>query len=91
MQAIVVSVYLKKQQCAKSLDASGVSSDPQTCDDAATLAQKGLTAAKPASTSDGDWKNITAQAYPVFHSTIAFDCAVSKKDFKWRKTNTRRN
>jgi tetratricopeptide (TPR) repeat protein len=82
MPAIVVSVYLKKQQCAKSLDASGVSSDAQTCDDAATLAQKGLTATKPASTSDGDWKNITAQAYPVFRSTIAFDCAVSKKDFK---------
>ena len=82
MPAIVVSVYLKKQQCAKSLDATGVTSDAQTCDDAGTLAQKGLTTAKPASTSDGDWKNITTQAYPVFHSTIAFDCAVSKKDFK---------
>jgi hypothetical protein len=39
---------LKKQQCGKSLDASGVTTDPQTCDDAAALAQKGLTVPKPA-------------------------------------------
>ena len=42
MKAIFISVYVKKQQCGKSLDASGVSTDPQTCDDAAALAQKGL-------------------------------------------------
>src|SRR5208337_2693439 len=62
-------------------DASGVSSDPQTCDDAAALAQKGLTAPKPAGVSDDDWKKLTGGAYPVFHSAIAFDDAVSKKDF----------
>ena len=80
-QAIFVSVYVKKQQCSQSLDASGSSTDPQTCDDAAALAQKGLTVPKPAGTSDADWKNLTAAAYPVFHSAIAFDDAVSKKDF----------
>jgi tetratricopeptide (TPR) repeat protein len=80
-QAIFVSVFVKKQQCSQSLDASGSSTDPQTCDDAAALAQKGLTVPKPADTSDSDWKNLTATAYPVFHSAIAFDDAVSKKDF----------
>ena len=31
--------------------------------------------------SDADWKTLTVNAYPVFHSAIAFDDAVSKKDF----------
>jgi hypothetical protein len=82
MKAIFISVYLKKQQCAKSLDATGAATDTQTCDDAGSLAQKGLTVAKPASMADDPWKQMTAQAYPIFHSTIAFDDAVSKKDFK---------
>jgi tetratricopeptide (TPR) repeat protein len=82
MTAIYFSAALKKQQCAKSVDATGVATDTQTCDDAGTLAQKGLTAPKPAAMSDNDWKNYTSTAYPVFHSTIAFDDAVSKKDFK---------
>ena len=80
-QAIFVSVYVKKQQCSKSLDPSGDSTDPQTCDDAAALAQKGLTVAKPAGTSDADWKTMTGNYYPIFHSAIAFDDMVSKKDF----------
>jgi len=82
MKAIFVSVYVKKTQCGKSLNASGVTSDPQTCDDAAALAQKGLTAPKPAGVSADDWKKLTSGAYPAFHSAIAFDDAVSKKDFK---------
>jgi hypothetical protein len=82
IQAIFISVYLKKAQCSKSLDTTGVATDAQTCDDAAALAKKGLAIAKPAGTSDDDWKKITSQAYPMFHSTIAFDCAVAKKDFK---------
>jgi len=83
MKAIFVSVYVKKQQCGRpeNIDASGSSTDPQTCDDAAALAQKGLTAPKPAGTSDADWSKLTAAAYPAFHSAIAFDDAVSKKDF----------
>jgi hypothetical protein len=74
-QAIFLSVYIKKGQCAKT-------SDAQTCDDAATLAQKGLTVAKPDATSADDWKKYTTTAYPVFDSTIALDDAISKKDFK---------
>ena len=31
--------------------------------------------------SDGDWKKLTSQLYPIFHSAIAFDDMVSKKDF----------
>jgi hypothetical protein len=81
MKAIYASVNLKKQQCSSALDASGVATDPQTCDDAAVLAQKGLTAPKPAGTSDADWSKLTSAAYPAFHSAIAFDDAVSKKDF----------
>jgi len=83
MKAIFVSVYVKKQQCGRpeNIDASGSSTDPQTCDDAAALAQKGLTAPKPAGTSDADWSKLTSAAYPAFHSAIAFDDAVSKKDF----------
>jgi len=39
MKAIYYSVLLKKQQCGKSLDASGTSTDTQTCDDTGALAQ----------------------------------------------------
>ncbi len=81
MKAIFASVYLKKQQCSSTLDPSGVTTDPQTCDDSAALAQKGLTVAKPAATSADDWAKLTSAAYPLFHSAIAFDDAVSKKDF----------
>lgn len=81
MKAIFASVYWKKQQCASTLDASGVTTDPATCDDAATLAQKGLVAPKPAAMADADWAKLTGAAYPAFHSAIAFDDAVSKKDF----------
>jgi hypothetical protein len=81
MKAIFASVYWKKQLCASTLDASGVATDAQTCDDAAVLAQKGLTAPKPAAMADGDWSKLTSAAYPAFHSAIAFDDAVSKKDF----------
>jgi hypothetical protein len=73
--ALFISVFIKKIQCGKT-------SDAQTCDDAAALAQKGLAAPKPKSTSDDDWKKTTAAMYPVYHSAIALDYAVSKRDFK---------
>jgi len=82
LKAILYSVVIKKTQCGKT-------SDAQTCDDGAVLAQKGLTAAKPAKMSDDDWKKMTTAAFPIFHSAIAWDDAVSKKDFaaainEWR-------
>ncbi len=51
-------------------------------DDAAKLARTGLTALKPAGIADAEWKSLTDTAYPVFHSAIARDDAMSKHDFK---------
>jgi len=73
-KAIYVTVYIKKGQCAKT-------SDAQTCDDAAAMAHKGLTVPQPAKTSNDDWKKQTGATYPLFHSAIALDDAISKKDF----------
>src|SRR6478752_6301116 len=66
LKAIYISVFLKKGQCAKT-------SDQQTCDDAAALAQKGLSATKPAGMDDEDFKKQTAATAPFFHSAIAVD------------------
>lgn len=73
LKAIYISVFIKKGQCAKT-------SDQQTCDDAAALAQKGLTVAKPAGLSDADFKAQTDAVYPFFHSAKAVDDLVAKKD-----------
>jgi len=75
LKAILYSVMIKKGQGQKTGDA-------QTLDDAAALAQKGLMLAKPSDVSDDDWKKLTGAAFPIFHSAIAMDDAVSKKDFK---------
>jgi hypothetical protein len=75
MKAIYIAVVVKKSQCGKTGDA-------QTCDDAAVLGRKGLVAPKPAGISDGDWKKMTGGIYPIFHSAIALDLIVSKKDVK---------
>jgi len=83
MKAIFISVFIKKNQCAKSVDPkTGKSTSPQTCDDAAILAQKGLDAKKPAATSDDEWKKLTGGTYTTFHSSIALDDIVSKGDPK---------
>jgi len=73
LKAIYISVFIKKSQCAKT-------SDQQTCDDAAALAQKGLSATKPAGMSDDAWKQQTDATAPFFHSAIAVDDSVAKKD-----------
>ena len=75
MKAIVMSVFIKKNQCLKA-------SEAQTCDDAAILARKGLAAQKPAGISDEDWKKQTSATIPIFHSAIALDDIISKKDYK---------
>jgi hypothetical protein len=75
LKAILYSVLIKKSQCGKT-------SDAQTCDDAAALAQKGLSDPKAAGLSDDEWKKLTNAAYPIFHSALALDDAISKKDFK---------
>lgn len=75
MKAIFLSVVIKKSQCGRT-------SDAQTCDDAAALAKKGLGTAKPTGVSDDDWKKQTGATYPIFHSAIALDDILSKKDVK---------
>ena len=75
LKAIYISAFLKKGQCAKT-------SDQATCDDAGALAQKGLNAPKPAGVSDEDWKKQTDATFPFFHSVLAVDDIVGKKDPK---------
>jgi hypothetical protein len=74
LKAILYSVLIKKGQCAKA-------SDQQVCDDAASLAQKGLSAPKPASMADPEWQKLTHAAFPIFHSAMALADTV-KKDYK---------
>lgn len=81
MKAIVVSVFIKKNQCARSVDPNTGKADIQTCDDGAALASKGLLVPKPAGLSDDEWKKQTGIAQPAFHSMLALDAAM-KKDFK---------
>jgi hypothetical protein len=75
LRAIFLAVYVEKGQCARTQDV-------QTCDNAAADAQKGLIAPKPAAIADADWKTLTHAAYPLFHSALAADDQISKKDFK---------
>ena len=75
LKALFISVFIKKNQCAKT-------SDVQTCDDAAALAKKGLALQKPADVNDDDWKKQTGAIFPIFHSAIALDDMLSKKDAK---------
>jgi tetratricopeptide (TPR) repeat protein len=82
MKAIFISVYIETSQCKSGVDPqTGDLKDAQPCDNAAILAQKGLAATKPAETDDATWKNITGAAYPIFHSAIALDDVLSKKDY----------
>lgn len=74
-KAIFYAVNLKRSQCLKTNDA-------QVCGDAAALAQKGLSLPKPETTSDADWKKMTGTMYPTYHSAIATDAYLAKKDFK---------
>jgi len=84
MEAIYLSVVIKKKQ-------GGRTGDAQTLDDAAALARKGLATPKPAKTSDDDWKKQTSATYPVFHSAIALDDIISKKDVKAESMSIARN
>ncbi|HTW79359.1 MAG TPA: hypothetical protein VME23_07455 [Terracidiphilus sp.] len=81
-KAILVSVYFDVADCKKAVDPqTGELKDPQPCDNAAILAQKGLTISKPADIDDPTWKSFTTAGYPVFHSAIALDDVLSKKDY----------
>jgi hypothetical protein len=64
-------------------DAAGAITDPaaqiSAVDVAAGYAQRGLTAPKPASMSDADFKTLQGATFPTFYSVIGFD-AFLKKD-----------
>jgi hypothetical protein len=81
-KALLISVYLDVAACKKNVDPqTGNLSDPQPCDNAEILANKSLSLSKPADLDDATWKGFTTTGYPVFHSAIALDDVLSKKDF----------
>ena len=72
LRALTFVVYVEK---------STAQGDQAKLDDAAALAQKGLTSAKPASMSDADYQKLKGIATPIFEGAIGADDA-AKKDYK---------
>ncbi len=72
LRALTFIVYVEKQQ------AQG---DQAKLDDAASLAQKGLAATKPANMTDADYGKLKGLATPIFESAIAAD-DTGKKDYQ---------
>ncbi len=72
LRALTFIVYVEKSQ------AQG---DQSKLDDAASLAQKGLTSSKPAGMSDADYTKLESLAKPIFESAIGAD-DIAKKDYK---------
>lgn len=73
LKALVISVAITKSQATKSdpPDAKAVAA-------AAEQALRGLKVTKPQGTSDADWQRLTDLAYPIFHSAVGLDAAISK-------------
>ncbi len=72
LRALTFIVYVEK---------STAQGDQSKLDDAASLAQKGLAATKPATMSDADYQKLKGIATPIFESAIGAD-DVAKKDAK---------
>lgn len=72
LRALTFVVYVEKSQ------ANG---DQAKLDDAATLAKRGLAAAKPADMSQADFDKLKAVATPIFYDAIAAD-DLAKKDYQ---------
>ena len=77
LEAMYLIALIEKQQAG-----SNQAQQSQLLDDAAAMAQKGLQATKPAEVKDEDFKKQKSTTDPVFHSVIAYDNEVSKKDIK---------
>jgi len=77
LEAMYLTALIEKQQAG-----SNPAQQAQLLDDAAAMAQKGLAATKPAEVKDEDFKKQKSTTDPVFHSVIAYDDEVSKKDIK---------
>jgi len=81
LKAMYLIVFIKKQQAAQ-VAASNPTQQAQLLDDAAALATKGLAATKPEGVKDEDFKKQKSTTDPFFHSVLAYDNLVSKKDLK---------
>jgi hypothetical protein len=77
LEAMYLTALIEKQQAG-----SNPAQQAQLLDDAAAMAQKGLAATKPAEVKDEDFKKQKSTTDPVFHSVMAYDDEVSKKDIK---------
>jgi hypothetical protein len=83
LRALLLEVYFRKSAGDQATDPTA----KQTAyDAAASFAQKGLAATKPAEMSDADFNTVKASAYPVFYSAIA-TAALNKKDAATAITN----
>ncbi|HWB33376.1 MAG TPA: hypothetical protein VG714_09400 [Acidobacteriaceae bacterium] len=82
LQAMFYEVYLHKAAADAITDAdpkkAAAAKQPEL-DQAASYAQKGLAAAKPASMSDADFTTYKEAAYPTFYSVVA-SAALNKND-----------
>jgi hypothetical protein len=77
LRALAISVYIEKSQAATKTTPA----DAQPIlDKAATQAQTGLSATKPANMSDADFQKLKGATAPIFDSAIAQDDE-NKKDF----------
>ncbi|MDP9038419.1 MAG: hypothetical protein M3O02_03975 [Acidobacteriota bacterium] len=76
LRALTFQAYLRKQSADALTDPTAKQA---ALDAAASAAQKGLVAAKPASMSDADYKTLQNTAFPIFYSSIA-TAALNKKD-----------
>jgi hypothetical protein len=74
LESILASVNSHTERCKLQ--------DIESCDRAADLARKGLALIKPDGTSEADWQKALHEALPAFHSAIALDDALSKRDYK---------
>lgn len=83
ISAFATEVYFRKQQADQTADPTAKQA---ALDSAASYAQKGLAAPKPASMSDDDFTKLKSAAYPSFYSAIGI-AALNKKDTATAITN----
>ncbi len=76
LRALTFEVYFRRADADKLTD---VAAKTAALDKVAAYAQQGLSATKPAATSDDDWKKLKAVAVPFFLSAEADD-DLTKKD-----------
>ena len=82
-RAITLEALIKKGQADAETDPTKKQAE---LDDAASYAQKGLSAVKPATTSDADFQKMKTTLTPLFYGILAAD-AMGKKDYPTAITN----